>query len=216
MNRNQESAPLPAAAPMGEDDRTPLADDPNPVVRVLYQQRDEALAQLEHSERQRLAAEHLLSEQESIVLGVGPISCRNGHLHNRIDVCVYCKIAELESQLADAHCQAAERGQDRDKLTYDYNKLVDELAEERRQRGEAEETVRVLRSLREGMVMVREDLQKRIAELEATLARRDEAVKPFLEVAPLIDDQAGAEYVNYILPDSNEWRALLDAWKQGE
>ena len=43
----------------------------------------------------------ILTEQEEVLLAVGPITCRNGKPHDRIDGCVYCEVESLKAQLAD-------------------------------------------------------------------------------------------------------------------
>jgi hypothetical protein len=45
--------------------------------------------------RQLAEAQAILKEQESVLFEVGPITCRNGVKHDRIDGCLYCEIERM-------------------------------------------------------------------------------------------------------------------------
>jgi hypothetical protein len=57
--------------------------------------------------RKELAEAHaVLKEQEDLLFAIGPITCRNGIKHTRIDRCLYCEIERMRPVVVVAEDQA--------------------------------------------------------------------------------------------------------------
>jgi hypothetical protein len=88
----------------------PQADVPDSTQLLCYLTPSEAVfddADEAESLRAQLAEAHaVLKEQEDLLFAIGPITCRNGIKHTRIDRCLYCEIERMRPVVVVAEDQA--------------------------------------------------------------------------------------------------------------
>ena len=67
---------------------------------------DDLKAEFDKVRRERDTANAIIAEQEQVVSSIGPITCRNGKIHERFSGCLYCdrdEAYEIAAQVADGY-----------------------------------------------------------------------------------------------------------------